>query len=86
MLNESRRTNSMPGFASPQVMVPHAVSLPQLTIRSEDQAVPLSRDRRQASLLKVNLDKQNSKDGKFSPVRAMSHLTTHSHLKWPVSP
>ncbi|KAM3187031.1 hypothetical protein ACTXT7_003119 [Hymenolepis weldensis] len=63
MLNESRRTNSMPGFASPQVMLSHAVSLPQLAIPSEDQALPFSRDRRQASLLKVNLDKQNSKDG-----------------------
>ncbi|KAM7537369.1 hypothetical protein Aperf_G00000066518 [Anoplocephala perfoliata] len=63
LLNESRRTYSMPGFASPQVTPSHAVSLPQLAVRSDDQTVPFSHDHRQASLLKVNLDKQNSREG-----------------------
>ncbi|CDS42578.1 tight junction protein ZO 3 [Echinococcus multilocularis] len=61
--NGTKRTHSMPGFASPQVTPSHAVSLPQLTARSEDHLATLTRDRRQASFLKVNLAKQNPQDG-----------------------
>ncbi|VDO02008.1 unnamed protein product [Rodentolepis nana] len=62
----------MPGFASPHLTPSHAVSLPQLTNRSEDQTDSLGSNRRQASLLKVNLDKQHSKD--------VAHVTLTSEL------
>ncbi|VDM16086.1 unnamed protein product [Hydatigera taeniaeformis] len=61
--NATKRTRSMPGFASPQLPPAHAASLPQLSVRSEDHTSTLTRDRRQASLLKVNLAKQNPQDG-----------------------
>ena len=65
-LNEPRRTFSVPGFANSQLTPVHTASLSQLSAQSEDLPAPLVRDRRQASLLKVNLAKQSPQDGKIT--------------------
>ena len=66
----------MPGFSNTQVTPAHAASLPQLSVQSENQPAPLIRDRRQASLLKINLAKENPQDGKIMAQEAI--LITNS--------